>query len=175
MGLAGRGRCVLCSFLFLAEIGSGSPTHTILDLGHDHSCAPVTDSKCELELDFLPQRGSLVELRLLCALLVAVPHARRSFASYSQPALRLVYPLPRLSSVCKLVGLSCLAPQWRRVTKQLIPKVASTGAGSAGTLCDFGPSCRPTLPLLVFGLCPVCRSSGQNPSGVVPLPLSRCR
>jgi hypothetical protein len=37
-----------------------------------------------------------------------------------------------------LVGLSCLAPQWRRVTKQLIPKVASTGAGSAGTLCDFG-------------------------------------
>ena len=58
MGLVGRGRRVLRFSLFPAEIDSGSPTHTILDLGHDDYCGPVADSKCELELDFPPQRIS---------------------------------------------------------------------------------------------------------------------
>ena len=84
MGLVGHRRRVLRPFLFLAEISSGPTVHTILDLSHADSNGRVADCKRELELDFLPQEGSLVELcffvpyLLLAFTLAGVLHRTRN-------------------------------------------------------------------------------------------------
>ena len=123
MGLVGHRRRVLRPFLLLAEIRSVPTVHTILDLSHADSHGRVAVCKCELELDFLPQEGSLVELCLFSALSPIGIHPCGSSASNSQSARRLVYPLPCLSRICYLVGLPCLAPQPWFVAKQLIFKM----------------------------------------------------
>jgi len=125
MGLVDHRGRVLGPFLFLAEIRSGPTVHTILDLGHADSHGRVADCKCELELDFLPQEGSLVELCSFCALSSISLHSRGSSASYSQPALRLVCPLPCLSRICNLVGLPSLASQPWLVPNQLMLEIHS--------------------------------------------------
>ncbi len=91
-----------------------------------------------LELDFLPQEGSLVELCLFCALSSVGLRPCGSSASYWQPALRLVCPLPCLSRICNLVGLLCLAPQPWFVPKQLMFKIHPLRTQLTGTgLRDF--------------------------------------
>src|SRR6266700_2860111 len=109
MGLVANRRRVLHPFLLLAEIRSVPTVHTILDLSHADSHGRVADCKCELELDFLPQEGSLVELYLFFALYTIGIRPCGSSASNSQSALRLVCPLPCLSVYATWWGY----PVWR--------------------------------------------------------------
>lgn len=111
MGLVSHRRRLLRPVFFLTEIRSGATVHPILDLSHSCSHGLVVDCKCELELDFLPQEGSLVELCLFYALSSIGLHSCGSSASYSQSPLRLVCPLPCLSRIRNLVGLPCLVPK----------------------------------------------------------------
>ena len=123
MGLVGHRRRVLRPFLFLTQIRSGPTVDTILDLSHADSHGRVADCKCELEWNFFSQEGSLVELCIFCALSSVSVRPCGSSASYSQPAVRLVCPLPCLSRICNLVGLPCVAPQSWFVPKQLMIKI----------------------------------------------------
>ena len=111
MGLVDHRRRILRPFLFLAEIHSGPTAHIILDFSHIDSDRSVADCKRELELGFLPQEGSTVEFYALCSLSSVGIDSRGSSASYSQPTLRLVWPLPRVSRICNMVGLPRLASQ----------------------------------------------------------------
>jgi len=111
MGLVDHRRHILCPFLFPAEIYSGPTVHIILDFSDADSYGRVADCKRELELGFLPQEGSVVELCALCALSSLGVDSCGSSASYSQPTFRLVCPLHRISRICNLVGLPSLASQ----------------------------------------------------------------
>ena len=68
MGLGDHWWCILRPLLFLAEIHSESTVHIILDFSNTDSHGRVADCKRELELGFLPQERSQVELCVLCAL-----------------------------------------------------------------------------------------------------------
>jgi len=111
MGLVDHRRRILRPFLFLAEIHSGPTVHIILDFGNADSYGGVADCKRELELGFLPQEGSMVELCALCALSSLGVGSCGSSASNSRTTHRLVCPLPCTSRICNLVGLPSVAPQ----------------------------------------------------------------
>jgi hypothetical protein len=86
---------------------------------------------------FFRKKDSLVELCLFCALSSVGLHPCGSSVSYSQPALRLVCPLPCLSRICNLVGLRCLAPQPWFVPKQLMFKINPIRAATTSRSRQF--------------------------------------
>src|SRR5690348_13751067 len=89
MGLVSHCGRILRPILSLVEIRSGPTVHTFLDPSRADSHSIIAACKRELELDFLPEERSLVELCLFCALPLVGFHSRGSSTPNARSALNL--------------------------------------------------------------------------------------
>jgi hypothetical protein len=119
MGLVHRGGRLLRPVLLFAKIPLESPCDAALDSGRPGPHGRTTHRECKLELDFLPEEGSLVEFRLFWAVSPGGAHTRARSDSRPQSAVGLVRSLPGLPSLRGMVGVFGLAPEPRFLANRL--------------------------------------------------------